>query len=226
MARKYKRTTWQASDTWIRSSRTVAEIISAGLAAITRSKGSIVMNVRTLLLFAMLAAPQAFAQSSYPALLADGPYPEYKDKLATFGQFVGVWTFDGVEYHDDGTRPTDKGELHFQWVLQGRAIQDVWIETERSDARPNVFGTTIRFYDPKTDRWLATWVDPVNVAVQPLVGRTVGSEIVLEGTTKDAGKIRWIFSDIKPDSFRWHGERLVGKEWRTYEELSARRKVK
>jgi len=74
-------------------------------------------------------------------------------------------------------------------------------------------GTTIRFYDPKMDRWLATWNDPVYVAFQPLVGHVAGSEIVMEGTTKDDHKIRWIFSEIKPDSFRWHGEKLIGTEY-------------
>jgi hypothetical protein len=48
----------------------------------------------------------------------------------------------------------------------------------------------------------------------------------LEGTTAKTEKIRWIFSEIKPDSFRWHGEKLIGTKWQTYEELSAHRLVK
>lgn len=180
----------------------------------------------TLLFFGMCAASQLVAQNTYPALLANKPDPQLKDKLATFGQFVGDWTFDGIGYEKDGSRVTDKGEIHFQWVLGGRAVQDVWMETERSDGGSNVFGTTIRFYDPKLDRWLATWNDPVYLSVQPLVGHVAGSEIVLEGTTKDGHQIRWIFSEIRPDSFRWHGEKLIGTEWQIYEELRARRKVR
>ena len=26
-----------------------------------------------------------------------------------------------------GTKHTERGEIHFGWVLEGRAIQDVWI---------------------------------------------------------------------------------------------------
>ena len=173
-----------------------------------------------LLLFSLAVVP-VVAQSGFPPLLADGPDPAYADKLATFGQFVGAWTFEGTEFNDDGARiATDKGELHFHWILRGRAIQDVWIETERSDDSPKVLGTTIRFYDPKTDRWSITWIHPAYDTVRTLIGRRAGADIILEGTS-----LRWIFSDITPDTFRWHAEKLVGGKWRVTEELHARRKV-
>jgi hypothetical protein len=46
----------------------------------------------------------------------------------------------------------------------------------------------------------------------------VGDQIVLEGKGPDGVAIRWIFSEIKTDSFHWRGERLVGGSWRVYEE--------
>jgi hypothetical protein len=172
---------------------------------------------------ALMAVPLASGQSTFPALLADGPNQQYRNQLQLFGQFVGSWTFKGTEYHDDGSRTTDKGEIHCQWVLEGRALQDVFLETSRSDHDTLLHGTTIRFYDPKIDAWSVTWINPGAGVVRTFMGRKSGNEIVMEGKASDGSAIRWIFSNIKTDAFHWHGEKLTGTEWRTYEELDARR---
>jgi len=158
------------------------------------------------------------AQTTFPALLADGPAAQYREKLILFGQFVGDWAFEGIEFHADGSRVTDKGRIEFAWVLEGRAVQDVWIERERSDGHVKTYGTTLRVYDPKMDAWRIIWVDPPTGALQTMVARKVGDQIVLEGKDPDGIAIRWIFSEIKPDSFHWRGERFVGSSWRVYEE--------
>jgi len=55
------------------------------------------------------------------ALHADGPAGPHADELMLFGRFVGSWR---LEWSDaDGATAT--GELHFGWVLGGRAVQDV-----------------------------------------------------------------------------------------------------
>jgi|SRR6516164_5079776 hypothetical protein len=164
------------------------------------------------------------AQSGFPTLLANGPNPEYREKLELFGQFVGSWSFEGVEYHDDGSRPTDAGEIHCRWVLQGRAVQDVFLETKRSDHESLLYGSTIRFYDPKIDAWRVTFINPAASVVRTFIGRKVGTEIVMEGASEDGTRLHWIFSQITADSFHWRGERQTKSGWRIYEELTARRK--
>jgi hypothetical protein len=171
----------------------------------------------------LIAVPLAFSQSTFPALLATGPNLQYRRQLQLFGQFVGSWTFEGTEYHDDGSRATDKGEIHCQWVLEGTAIQDVFLETSRSDNDLLLYGTTIRFYDPKIDAWRVTWINPGAGVVRTFIGRKSGNEIVMEGKAGDGAAIRWIFSNIKPDAFHWRGEKPAGTGWRTYEELDAHR---
>lgn len=182
-----------------------------------------IRNFALILLSTFAVLRAVAAERTFPALLADKAAPKQAEKLATFGQFVGSWTFEGVEYHDDGTRATDRGELHFRWILQGEAIQDVWIETDRSDDSPKVLGTTLRFYDPKTDTWSVTWVHPRYATVRTLTGRQFGPDIVIDGTSSTGTKYRWIFSEIQKDSFRWHAETLTGTGWKTTEELHARR---
>lgn len=166
----------------------------------------------------------AAAQTTFPALLADKPDPAHRDQLMLFGQFIGDWDFNGIEYHDDGQRPTDKGEIQFRWVLQGTAVQDLWIETERSDSVPMINGTTLRSYDPKTDSWNVFWTDPGLDFTVMLKGRKVGNEIIMTSTTADGKPMRWILSDITANSFHWHAEKLAGKRWRTFDEVWARRK--
>ena len=186
------------------------------------------MKTKRLSIFFVAFCPLLVALSSKPRdflhlLVADKPASEYRDQLMLFGQFVGDWEFDGVAYSPGGVRSTDRGEIHFAWVLQGRAIQDLWIEREISDNRSKVYGSTMRFYDPAIDAWRVTWMEPGYGVVTSLIGRRVGEEIVLEGKDGNGKSIHWIFSQIKPDSFHWRGERLVGDSWQIYEELSARR---
>ena len=176
--------------------------------------------MKTMLAFILLCGCPGLlsAQTTFPALLADGPAAQYREKLMLFGQFVGNWEFQGVEYHADGSRVTDRGEIEFGWVLEGRAVQDVWIERQRSDGKTKTYGTTLRVYDPKMDAWRIVWIDPPTGSEQLMVARKAGDQIVLEGKDSAGVAIRWIFSEIKPDSFHWRGERLVGASWQVYEE--------
>ena len=62
------------------------------------------------------------------ALVADGPDPEHAEALMLFGQFVGESELDWTGYDEDGNETlTERGEWIFGWVLEGRAVQDVWI---------------------------------------------------------------------------------------------------
>jgi len=154
-------------------------------------------------------------------LRADGPRPQQAEKLMLYGQFVGSWEGDVFDYEPDGTRRASRGEWHFGWVLEGRAIQDVFIVPPRSSrssipaGQRNRYGTTVRVYDPKTDSWSITWINAVTGVRNTLVGRKQGEEIVQEGIDDDGDKIRWIFSDITANSFRWRGEvsHDQGKTW-------------
>ena len=63
--------------------------------------------------------------SMIDALQASGPHPDHGSDLILFGQFVGAWDVDVTNIEPDGTKKELKGEWHFGWVLEGRAIMDV-----------------------------------------------------------------------------------------------------
>jgi hypothetical protein len=161
-------------------------------------------------------------------LLAQGPDPELAEKLQLFGQFVGSWELAVVFHERDGSTRSVPGEWHFAWVLNGRAVQDVWIapsRARRGGGNSGEWGTTLRFYDPAIDAWRSTWVGPMKGVVMPFIARAVGDEIVLEGRFEDGVLTRWIFSDITRDSFHWRAVDSGdgGTSWQLLQEMSARR---
>ena len=157
---------------------------------------------------------------SFPAALhAAGPAADGAGKLALYGQFVGDWEMDALVHAEDGSTQRGHGEIHFGWVLKGRAIQDVWIF-------PGVFfGTTLRVYDPELDAWHILWSDPVRQFYARQTGRARGRDIVQEGADLGGTPLRWTFTEITADTFRWLGERSGdgGNTWRLQVEFFARR---
>jgi hypothetical protein len=144
------------------------------------------------------------------ALKADGPHPDYADKLMLFGRLVGSWDVDWRLIDGDGNvTKDDPGEWHFGWALEGRAIQDVLITPPRGDRLPPghspEYGTTIRVYDPKIDGWRVTFAAPVRGSVVNLIARECADEIWLEGRAPDNRLFRWTFSEITHERVRWQG---------------------
>jgi hypothetical protein len=156
---------------------------------------------------------------------SDDPYPEFKDKLMLFGQFVGDWEIDARYPKADGTEIKGKGEIHFQWILEGRAVQDVFMTRDERSREAIPAGTTLRYYDPKIDAWHCIWFSPKQNLVQSFVARKIDEEIVLKGQTKEGYPERWIFSEITPQSFRWRAIESRDNEmtWRLTEEMRVRR---
>jgi uncharacterized protein len=163
-------------------------------------------------------------------LLAAGPQPDLAEQLHLFGQFVGDWEAEWTGYPaDTSERQTGTGEIHFAWVLDGRAIQDVWIFPSRHEQRQGQpleeWGSTLRLYDPKLKRWTICWATPLNAAIRLMTARAVGEEIWVEGSNLKGQLLRWIFSQITPHSFHWRNvvSEDDGQTWRLQEELEARR---
>ncbi len=161
-----------------------------------------------------------------PGLAAEGPASDRREQLQLFGQFVGDWEIvESRNLQDDGRWSISRGEIHWRWILEGRAVQDIWMGYDEEEQRMVPGGTTVRFYDLSIGAWHSVWISPDQSAVRQFVGRLVGDEIVLDGRDGDGTPIRWIFSEIRPNDFRWRGERLDAKEsrWSMNEEMRIRR---
>jgi hypothetical protein len=169
-------------------------------------------------------------------LHSDRPAPDRADKLALYGFLVGSWETTVIAHEENGATHTNRGEIHAGWVLEGRALQDVWMLPGRAERTPdapplqlpvtgNWYGTTLRVYDPAIDAWHIFWHNPPTQLFTRQIGRARGADIVQEGRHESGALLRWSFTRIESDSFRWLGEVSAdnGANWRLQVEVLARR---
>jgi hypothetical protein len=175
----------------------------------------------------MTSAPHAMLE----ALGAGQPQPALAPKLQLYGRFVGSWVLD-IDHHPlNGPHRQAEGEWHFGWVLDGRAVQDVWIYPARHvcAGKPpepwHMYGSTFRWYDPLIDAWHITYFEPTRPFAVRQVGRAVGADIVQIGDDASGVMRRWRFVDIAERSFRWIGDVSwdKGATWTLEMEMRARR---
>jgi hypothetical protein len=149
-------------------------------------------------------------------VLASGePHPSLGEEAQTFDRFVGTWDAEFTSYRKEGKVYHRKGELHFGWVLDGRAVQDLWIAYPTADRKEREIGTTIRFFDTSLKQWRIVFILPEFNYVVTAHGGREGDRIVLWGVDSSGLPIRWTFSEITHDTFHWQGERSYdsGKTW-------------
>lgn len=145
-----------------------------------------------------------------------------KDKLMTYGQFVGSWKIKSKWFLPHHEIRETTGKWHFSWILEGNGIQDVLFADSYSKEK---YGTTIRCYDVKNDIWHVSWMQPGNDEFANLIGKKIGNEIVQEiiGLT-DKIEI-WKFKDITKESFLWTDEVSFdnGVTWEIHQEMTGER---
>jgi hypothetical protein len=160
----------------------------------------------------MIAAEKA--TNALPAVLVSpGRSPEISESDDVYGWLVGSWELHVLHYWGRNVSAQRlKGEAHFAWVLEGRAIQDVWIMPRYFERRGppdktlNMYGSTLRAWDPSLKAWRITWVNPAGDHHETQVGRWQGRDVVQTGTRPDGTTTRWSFREITADSFHWLGE--------------------
>jgi len=145
-------------------------------------------------------------RSFVEALASDKPAADRADKMSLYGWLIGRWTMDATLHLDNGGTHRRSGEN--VWILPG-----------------GFYGTTLRVYDPNIDAWHILWSDPMRQFYTRQIGRAQGADIVQLGHNDAGEAVRWSFTAIKPDSFRWLGERSRddGKSWQLQAEFLASR---
>jgi hypothetical protein len=157
------------------------------------------------------------------ALSADGPEASLAPELALFGRLVGAWELEIDFWPRDGAAWSTGGVWLFDWILDGRGIQDVLLHD--TPAGHVGRGTTIRLYDPVERCWQMAFFGPISRTYVMLTARAEGESILVEGAERD-DLLRWSFHDITASSFLWRG--LVsadgGASWHHEQEMRARRR--
>jgi catechol 2,3-dioxygenase-like lactoylglutathione lyase family enzyme len=154
------------------------------------------------------------SQNSFAeALIAARPSLELEAHADDLAWLIGGWRAIVRDYDDAGVVEESSGEWWFSCVLEGRAMQDVWIVPPRDGpAKPRLrYGSTIRWFDAKSGLWRISWFNPVTGAHNDLSGGRHGNRLIFDGTS-DGKAIRWSFNDITPSHFVWRGEDVSGCE--------------
>jgi hypothetical protein len=177
--------------------------------------------------------PELVHSSFAQVLHANGPDTAHASELALYAWLVGRWDMDVTTILEDETTHRGRGEIHAGWILQGRAIQDVWMIPALRDRKPGIeplpgagnwYGTTLRFFDPALGAWRILWNDPATGFFTQQIARAKGKDIVQTGPDPRGGSMRWVFSEIEPNSFHWTAERsLDDRNWRREVDIRARR---
>lgn len=161
------------------------------------------------------------------ALVSETPHKAILPEYDLYGELIGDWDLTWTEREGTEEERTVIGEWLFSRTLDGMAVQDLFIVPSRDERKihpqPDAeYGTTIRFYNPATHNWDIFYGCP---------GHTLRLEAKREGdsivqTEILEGRLKWIFSGITKDSFRW--EKLICNDtgtWTTAGIVHAKRKI-
>jgi hypothetical protein len=160
-------------------------------------------------------------------LNATGPHPSLGNQAEVVGRLVGTWDVEYTHFAKDGKATHRTGEFIVGWVMDGRAIQDLWIVHPSGTRKDREVYADLRWFDPKSRAWRSAFVDPEHGSVARFTGGPVGQDrFVLETQDFGSQQNRWSANDIRPDSFVWRDEASSdgGKTWTLQAEYRMKRR--
>jgi hypothetical protein len=160
------------------------------------------------------------------ALRATSPHPTLGDQGQVPGRLVGTWDVEYTTFAKDGTASQRTGEFIVEWVMDGRAIQDLWIVHPSGTRKEREVYTDLHWFDARSRTWRSAFVDPEHGSVAKFTGGPVGDDrYVLETPDLGSKQTRWSFYDIRRDSFAVRGEASNddGKTWKLESEYKMKR---
>lgn len=174
-------------------------------------------------------APPAGQHLDIPTgLEATGPNPSLGDQAKLLGRLVGTWDVEYADFKKDGTTLHRTGKFIVGWIMDGRAVQDLWIVDPWGTHKDREVYTDVHYFDMKSRTWHTAFVDPQDGSVARFTARELGSDgFVLESNEIGSGDTRWSFNEIRPDSFiyRDEGSSDGGKTWKLRSEYHMTRRA-
>ncbi len=161
------------------------------------------------------------------ALVCRERSPIIPEEYDFWGPLIGAWDIEWFGRVGKHQGKHYKGEWIFSRVLQGTAIQDIFIVPSREenaiDPQPDAeYGATIRIYNPEAKNWDVFY--GCTGEASRLTAQREGDEIVLTDLAR--GMTKWVFSEIMPDFFHWRNIKTFdgGLTWQTTIDIYASRR--
>ncbi|MEX0315960.1 MAG: hypothetical protein AB3N18_17405 [Allomuricauda sp.] len=189
-------------------------------------------KIASCLFLFVLASIRMEAQQTLEnvGLLADKLNETAPSSTDHWGQLVGDWDIVVDMLDDSGEiQQSFSGEWNWFYIMNGMAIQDVFILPKRKDSKDQgnqFYGVGLRIYNEKLDKWQTAYVDTSNRQID--VGEAVSTKekITLFETNDKKEKIRITYFDFQENTFRWQQEVFNEdqKAWQVTQLIRATRK--
>lgn len=119
--------------------------------------------------------------------------PEYD----WFAPLIGDWEY---RFSNQQTVVPVKGQWMFRRILKGTGIEDVFVSPSADGPDGGAYSASIRMFNPKEKCYEMSYASTARSTQMRFVKE--GDRLV--GTVADNPDEKWYFTDIRPDSFRWH----------------------
>lgn len=123
-----------------------------------------------------------------------------------FKNMLGNWDIKDWSLGQDGKWQAGPGaDWNWSLILDGHAIQDDWISPALGTPTaktPRQFGTNIRIYNPKAQRWEMAWMSSNGKKLDTFFATETDSEVVMTGFYAGA-ESKITFFNITEQSFDW-----------------------
>ncbi len=142
-----------------------------------------------------------------------------------FGSLIGEWDIEWIDHLENNNPRHVKGEWIFSRILDGTAVQDLFIVPSRAERikHPQTdaeYGTTLRIYNPKNKTW-DIFYGCTGTAFQ-LTGQKINDEIIL--TENNEKRMRYVFYELTSSTFKWRKEKCNNKgDWYIVAKVSAKK---
>lgn len=162
------------------------------------------------------------------ALLGDGKINSIPEEYDWYAPLLGDWDFDYYDIQNGKRTRHVKGEWIFRRILNGTAIEDLFICPSRAtkDTNPQPdgeYGAAIRMFHPGSCSY--DMVYTTHGYMTRLNVRRENGKIVC--TVLDRPAEKWVFSEVTPTAFRWQNITVTSAgEWHVNSEVLAHRKEK
>lgn len=159
-------------------------------------------------------------------LSAAGPHSSLASQTEVVSRLVGAWDVEYTQFKKDGTAKQSTGEFIVGWIMDGRAIQILWIVDPSGTRTEREVYTNVHWFDQKAQTWRSAFVDPEHGSLARFTGGPAGDDrFVLETADFGSDQNRWSANDIRSNSFVWRDEASSddGKTWRLVAEYQMTR---
>ncbi len=150
--------------------------------------------------------------------------PTSSIETSQFGRLVGNWKIHDFSLNQKGEwQPGNGADWNFYWILGGAAIQDDWISPpmgQQSLSNTRQFGTNIRIFNPKLNRWEMAWAANTGNKIDFFSAKEINNQLVMQGELNGA-ESRITFYDITQRQFLWKLEQQNAGIWKEIYRIKA-----